>query len=306
MPQDRSYNIPSLTRAMSNDGSVRLIFAETAAIVQRAHEIHDTSKTVTAALGRVLTAASMMGSLLKNRADRLTIQINGGGEAGMFTAIADYAGNVRGRVESPCAELPPNAMGKLDVGGVVAGGEPENGILTVIRDTGGNEPYVGISRLVSGEIAEDITEYFAVSEQTPTVCALGVLCDTDISVKAAGGFLLQLMPNCDETIIPILEANIAALPPVTTLLRNALTPPEIMKLIFGEIEFDIFDSLEIGYVCPCSRDSYIRALIGLGTKELSDMIADGKPIETRCRYCGKTESFSVEELNDMLFTAMNA
>ena len=284
-----------LTRAMTSDGSARLIFAETTAIVQRAHEIHETSKTVCAALGRALTAASMMGCLLKDKTDTLSIQLRGDGPAGSIVCISDYIGNVRGYVANPDVELPPNDKGKLNVGGAIG-----EGTLTVVRTHSGGEPYIGISNLVSGEIAEDITEYFAQSEQTPTVCALGVLCEKDSSCRAAGGFLLQLLPGADEEIIPKLEANIASLEPVTTMMSSGQGAAEIIDRILNGIEYDLFDEIEVDYECPCSRESYIRGLMSLGADELAKLAEEGKPIETKCRYCGAKNEFSVDELNDMI------
>ena len=195
-----------ITRAMTSDGSARIICADTTAIVQKAFEVHRTAKTMTAALGRSLTVTSLMGSLLKDKADTLSLQIKGDGPAGTILCVSNYRGDVRGYAENPDAELPPNEHGKLDVGGAVG-----QGTLCIIRDFGTGEPYVGISQLVSGEIAEDISEYFVTSEQTPTVCALGVRANTDNSCKSAGGFLLQLLPGADDSIIPALEKNIAAL-----------------------------------------------------------------------------------------------
>lgn len=286
----------AITRACTRDGSARLLVTDTTAIVQRAHEIHETSKTVTAALGRALTAASLMGSLLKDPGNTITLQFKGDGPAGRLICISDDIGNVKGYVEHPEVELPPNAKNKLDVGGAIG----HNGTLTVIRDLGFGDPYVGVSDLVSGEIAEDITSYFASSEQTPTVCALGVRCNTDISCRAAGGFLLQLLPGADEALIPILEENIAAMPSVSSLLADGVTREEIIARVFAGIPYDLFDEIDTDYVCGCNRDSYARALISLGEKELLDMIGEGKPVETRCRYCHALNTFSVEELQQMV------
>ena len=285
-----------ITRACTRDGSARLLVAETAAIVQHAHEIHNTSKTMTAAVGRALTAASLMGALLKDKGNTITLQFNGGGPAGRVICVSDYAGNVKAYVENPEVELPPNAKGKLDVGGAIG----TDGTLTVIRDLGLHEPYIGVSKLISGEIAEDVTSYFAESEQTPTVCALGVRCHTDFSCKAAGGFLLQLLPGADEAIIPILERNIAAIPSVSALFAEGMKNEELIARIFEGIPYDLFDEIDIAYQCGCNRDTYARALISLGEKELIDMIAEGKPIETRCRYCHAVNTFTVEELQQMV------
>lgn len=287
-----------ITRVLTRDGSARLIFANTSAVVQQAHIIHETSKTITAVLGRCLTAASILGSLLKDADNKVTLKINGDGPAGIIICIADYNGCVRGYIENPYVELPPNSHGKLDVGGAVG-----KGTLTIIRDLGLAEPYTGISNLVSGEIAEDITAYFASSEQTPSVCALGVRAATDNSCTAAGGFLLQLLPGADEAIIPLLERNITRLEPVSTLIERGETAINIIGRIFNGMEYDLFDEINIEYKCPCSRDTYARALISLGEDELNDMINDGKPVETCCRYCGTKHNFSIDELKEMLEAA---
>lgn len=287
-----------ITRVITCDGSARLIIADTSAIVQKAHIIHQTSKTITAVLGRCLTAASIMGSLLKEADNKLTLRINGDGPAGTIVCISDYTGCVRGYIENPDVELPPNPEGKLDVGGAIG-----RGTLTIIRDLGLAEPYTGISDLISGEIAEDITEYFASSEQTPTVCALGVRAATDNSCTAAGGFLLQLLPGYDESVIPQIEKNIKKLDPISTMIERGETGAEISAKIFNSIEYDLFDEIDIEYKCPCSRDTYERALISLGENELTDMINDGKPIETRCRYCKAKHVFTVDELKVMLEAA---
>lgn len=291
-------NTSVITRVLTRDGSARLILADSSAVVQQAHIIHETSKTITAVLGRCLTAASILGSLLKDADNKVTLQINGDGPAGKIICIADYKGCVRGYIENPDVELPPNSHGKLDVGGAVG-----KGTLTIIRDLGLAEPYTGISNLVSGEIAEDITAYFASSEQTPSVCALGVRAATDNSCTAAGGFLLQLLPGADEAIISLLERNIAGLEPVSTLIERGEMVIDIIRRIFNGIEFDMFDEINIEYKCPCSRETYMRALISLGEDELNDMINDEKPIETRCRYCGTRHEFSVDELKEMLEAA---
>jgi len=280
-----------LTRAMTQDGSVRVVCADTTAIVQRAHEIHGTSKTMTAALGRCLTVTCLMGSLLKDSSDTLTLQIKGDGPAGTIICVSDYKGNVRGYAQDCSVELPPNDLGKLDVGGAVG-----RGSLGIIRDFGTGEPYVGISPLVTGEIGDDISEYYATSEQTPTVCALGVRANTDNSCKAAGGFLLQLLPGADETLIPMIEANITALGSVSKLIENGRTPAEIIGMVFEGIPFDFFDEIDIAYVCTCEREKYKRALVSMSETDIAEIVADGKPIETECRFCHEKYVFTPEEI----------
>ena len=284
-----------IIRAMTHDGSARLIFAQTTDIVQTAHKLHNTSKTMTAALGRCLTAASLMGSLLKDADNSLTLQVKGDGPAGSIMCVSDYCGNVKGYAEHPEAELLPNAQNKLDVGGVIGAG-----ILYIIKDMGLAEPYIGMTPLVSGEIAEDITEYFAASEQIPTICALGVRCDTDNNCIAAGGFLLQLLPNADETIIPKIEANIGKLDSVSSLLAKGTDVLEIISDIFTGIEYDLFDRIDIDYVCDCNRDRYYRALISLGKDELQEIFDDNEPIETKCRFCNKSYIFNNDEIGEMI------
>ena len=284
-------NASVITRAMTSDGSARIICADTTAIVQKAFEVHKTAKTMTAALGRSLTVTSLMGSLLKDKTDTLSLQIKGDGPAGTILCVSNYRGDVRGYAENPDAELPPNEHGKLDVGGAVG-----QGTLCIIRDFGTGEPYVGISQLVSGEIAEDISEYFVTSEQTPTVCALGVRANTDNSCKAAGGFLLQLLPGADEAIIPVLEKNIAALGSVSKLLEVGRTPEEIIAMVLEGIDYDLFDSYEIEYQCTCSRDKYMRALISLNQADMDELAESGEPVETECRFCHTKYSFDIDEI----------
>ena len=281
----------SISRAMTRDGSVRIVCTDTTAIVRHAGEIHNLSKTMTAALGRCLTVTSLMGSLLKDKTDALTIQLRGDGPAGMLLCVSDYMGNVRGYAEHPDIELPPNEKGKLDVGGAVGSGS-----LYVIRDLGVGEPYVGISPIVSGEIGDDISEYYASSEQTPTVCALGVRVTPELTCKAAGGFLLQLMPGADETLIPALEKNVAEIGSVSKLIELGKTPEEIIGMALEGIPFDLFDSFETEYRCTCSREKYLRALVSLNAADYEELEAEGKPVETECRFCRKKYVFSMKEI----------
>lgn len=281
----------SISRAMTRDGSVRIVCTDSTAIVQHAREVHDLSKTMTATLGRCLTVTSLMGSLLKDKTDALTIQLRGDGPAGMLLCVSDYMGNVRGYAEHPDAELPPNDKGKLDVGGAVGAGS-----LYVIRDLGVGEPYVGISPLVSGEIGDDISEYYASSEQTPTVCALGVRVSPELRCKAAGGFLLQLMPGADESLIPLLEKNVAEIGSVSKLIELGKTPEEIIGMALEGIPFDLFDSFETEYRCNCSREKYLRALVALNAQDFAELEAEGQPIETECRFCRKKYVFPVDEI----------
>ena len=281
-----------LTRAITSDGSARMIVAETTELVQKARDIHKTSKTMTAALGRSLTAASLMGSLLKDRDNSLTFQINGGGPGGKIVCVSDYKGNVRGYCEEPAVELPPNAQGKLDVGGAVG----RSGGLIVIKDMGMGEPYVGTCPLVSGEIADDVTRYFADSEQTPTVCALGVRVDNDYKVISAGGFLVQLLPGAEESVIDVIEKNITMISSVSQMIASGMTAEEIVAAVLGGTEYEMFDEFDIDYVCNCSRERYLSAIAGLSANDVKDLCDKGEPIEAVCHFCNAAYSFEPEEI----------
>ncbi len=280
-----------ITRAVTRDGSARIIFANTTEIVQRAHEIHGTSKTMTAVLGRVLTAASLMGSLLKDADNTLTLQFKGDGPAGRIICVSDYKGNVRGYADDPTVELPPNAQGKLDVGGAIGGGS-----LYVIKDMGMNEPYVGASPIVSGEVAEDITEYFASSEQTPTVCSLGVRVDRELNCYGAGGFLIQLLPGAAEETIVALENAMAKIKPVSNMIVEGMTAEEIIAAAFDGLEYDLFDEFDIEYKCNCSREKYKTALAGMSDDDINDLADGDEPVEAVCSFCGEKYVFTVGEI----------
>lgn len=282
-----------IVRAMTRDGSARAVVIDSKSIVERARELHGTSPTATAALGRTLTAASVMGSLMGNADDLLTLRFKGDGNGGTIVATSDYLGNVRGFIQNPNVDLPLKANGKLDVAGCVGSGQ-----LYVLRDVGEHEPYVGISNIVSGEIAEDIAAYYANSEQVPTLCALGVLVGVDYSVETAGGVLIQLLPNADEGIIDILEKNAAELPPLTSMLKT-MSPEEVLAEFLKGIEFDIFDKMDCEYVCTCSRERTARALMSLKKSDLEEMIADGGA-ELSCQFCDKKYKFSASDLRGMI------
>lgn len=282
-----------IVRAMTRDGSARAVVIDAKSIVERAREIHGTSPTATAALGRTLTAASMIGSLMGNADDLLTLRFKGDGNGGTIVATSDYLGNVRGFIQNPNVDLPLKSNGKLDVAGCVGAGQ-----LYVLRDLGESEPYVGISDIVSGEIAEDIAAYYAKSEQIPTLCALGVLIGVDYSVETAGGVLIQLLPNADEGIIDILEQNAAELPPLTTMLKS-MTPEEVLAEFLKGIEYDVFDKMDCEYLCTCSRERTAKALMSLGKKELEEMIADGGA-ELSCQFCDKKYKFSASDLRELV------
>lgn len=280
-----------IKRAITQDGSARLFVMDSTDIVRRSCSIHHTSKTTTALLGRTLTAASLMGTLLKDRDNSLTLQLRGDGPAGLVVCTSDYMGNVRGYVENPDAELPPNDQGKLDVGGAVG-----KGTLYVIKDLGIGEPYIGVCPLVSGEVAEDVTSYFANSEQTPTVCALGVRVNTENMCTAAGGYLLQLMPGADDTIIDRLEANIHVMNSVSRLIADGKTADDIIEMVFDGISHTLFDEFMAEYRCSCSRERYKNALVGLNECDMQELLNAGVDIETSCRFCGAKYTFPLSEI----------
>lgn len=277
---------------IAGDGSAVCYAVDSTDIVARAEQIHVTSAVVTAALGRLLTAASLMGSLLKGKDDSLTLRLNGGGPAGALIAVSDSTGNVRGYVENPVVELPLNSYGKLDVAGAVG----KEGALFVMRDLGLKEPYIGQTPIVSGEIGEDITHYYAVSEQTPTVCALGVLVNTDLTVLHAGGFLAQLLPGAGEDAVDRLEASINKLPAVTKMLSGGASPEDIARRALDGFAPQVLGDMPVEYRCNCTRARVERALLSVGREELRKM-ADEEPVtEVACHFCPKKYRFSTEDI----------
>lgn len=284
-----------ITRALTSDGSARIFFADTTAIVSRALEIHDLSKTCSALLGRALTATSLMGSLLKDPDNSVTVQIKGDGPAGTVVCVADYKGNVRGYVQNPEVELMPNAAGKLDVGGAVG----KNGYLYVTKDLGLAEPYNGVSPIVSGEIGDDITEYFASSEQTPSVCALGVRVSNERTIKAAGGFLVQIMPGADDTVIDKIEENLKMISSVSAMIVDGKSAEEIIGTVFQDIPHEIFDEFDIEYKCTCSREKYLKALVSLPDADIEELRRTDEPIETECRFCKAKYVFDLKEIEKL-------
>lgn len=285
----------SLVRGSSTDGTIRVFAAITTGVVNEAHRIHNTSATASAALGRLLTAAAIMGVQLKSEEDSITLQINGDGAIGMMAAVTDSASRVRGYVENPYADLPVNSKGKLDVGGVVG-----KGFLSVIRDLGLKEPYIGRTPLVSGEIAEDITYYYAQSEQIPTALALGVLVDTDLSIKAAGGYLIQLMPGATDETANKLTDIVGKLPPVTDMITDGMSAEEIAFAVTGGFDMLIENkAVQPEYECKCSRERMERALISIGKEELSKIIDEQGEAEMGCRFCDKKYVFNKKELTEL-------
>ena len=284
-----------IVRASAADGQIRVFAATTKDLVEKARKIHGTSPVATAALGRLLTGAAMMGSMMKGRADVLTVQVMGDGPIGSMTVTADSMARVKGFVQNPEVMLPASAEGKLDVGGAVG-----NGMLRVIKDLGLKEPYVGETELISGEIAEDLTVYFATSEQTPSSVALGVLMNRDNTVAQAGGFIIQLMPDATEEVISHLEQKLTEVTSVSGLLSEGMTPEEILEYIFAGFDLKLLDKIPTSYYCNCSKARVEKALISLGAKELNAMIADGKPITMNCHFCDSVYTFSVDELKELV------
>lgn len=281
-----------LKRAIAKDASVVATAVDATDIVAEIEKIHQTSAVVTAALGRLSIAASMMGYDLKNENDTVTLRVKGGGPAGMLVAVADSQGNVKADVDQPVVELPLNAKGKLDVGGAVG----TDGTLSVVKDLGLKEPYVGIVPLVSGEIAEDITSYYAYSEQIPTVCALGVLVDKDLSIVCAGGYLLQLLPGATDAEITRLEQNIAAMPSVTEMLRAGKTPQDMMELAMAGFDPQVLDTREVKYQCDCSEERTKDMLLSLGRKELVKLRDEDPKCEVVCHFCHTKYEFDLNQL----------
>lgn len=287
-----------IVRAMTRDGYIKAMAIRSTELVERARSIHKTTPTATAALGRVLTAASMMGNLQKVENGALTLQIKGGGPLGTLLATSDAVGNVRGYVHNPSITLLEKYAGKLDVGAAVG----TDGMLTVIRDLQMKEPYIGSVALVSGEIGDDVTAYFAQSEQTPTACALGVLVDTDQSVKVAGGYLIQLLPGAPDEAIDKLEAGIQKAGAVTPMLADGLTPEEILTRVMSDFELEFLETTPVAYKCYCSRERVTATLIAIGKKDLQEIADDGEPITIECQFCDTTYRFTPEEIRDLLAT----
>lgn len=284
-----------IIRATAADGQIRAFAATTRELVEYARSAHNTSPVATAALGRLLTAGAMMGVMMKGEKDLLTIKIEGDGPIQGLTVTADSKGNVKGYVFNPEVMLPPNEKGKLDVGGALG-----IGVLSVIKDIGLKEPYVGQTILVTSEIAEDLTYYFATSEQTPSSVALGVLMNKDNTVRQAGGFILQLLPNASEKVISGLENKLKDITSVTSLLDAGKTPEMILEEVLGDFGLEILDKMPTEFACNCSRERIEKALISVGRQELQNMIDDGETIEVNCHFCNKNYPFTVEELKDLL------
>lgn len=283
-----------IVRATAGDHQIRAFAATTRELVEHARIAHNTSPVATAALGRLLTAGAMMGVMMKNDSDLLTIKVQGSGPIEGLTVTADSKGNVKGYAYNPGVMLSPNDKGKLDVGGAVG-----EGVLSVIKDIGLKEPYLGQTILVGGEIAEDLTYYYATSEQVPSSVALGVLMNKDNTVRQAGGFIIQLLPGASEEMIDKLEAKLSGVTSVTSLLDEGMTPEMILENVLGELGLEIMDRVPTRFYCNCTKDRVEKALISIGKKDLQEMIDDGETIEVNCHFCGKNYAFTVEELKEL-------
>ncbi len=286
----------TIIRAMTRDGSARAFVINSRDIVNKAITIHQTAPTATALFGRLLTASSVMGTMLPENGNTMTVAIRGQGLAGTALCVADYFGNVKGYIQNPQADVPLKPSGKLDVSGIVGGG-----ILSVSKDVGGEVPFNGNIELVSGEVAEDIAQYYAVSEQVPTLCALGVLVDTDYSCRAAGGVFVQLLPFADEEVVDRLEENAKMLSNVSRLFDKGLSNEDILKIALNGIEYDLFDELEVDYECNCTSERTERAIISLGKQEIEKIFAEqkaeGAPEELclNCQFCNKEYKYTKEQ-----------
>ena len=284
-----------IVRATAADNQIRAFAITSRELVERARQIHNTSPVATAALGRALSAGAMMGAMMKGEQDLLTLQIRGDGPLGGITVTADSRAQVKGYVNEPAVLLPANAKGKLDVSGAVG-----KGMLQVIRDMGMKEPYAGQTELQTGEIAEDLTYYFATSEQIPSSVGLGVLLNRDNTVCQAGGFILQLLPYTEDRVIDTLEKRLAGMNSVTELLNRGLTPEGILEELLGELGLAVNDTIPAAFSCSCSKERVEKAIISIGSREIREMIRDGKPVEVKCHFCNAAYTFNIEELKKIL------
>lgn len=284
-----------IVRATAANNAIRAFAITSRELVEQARSFHQTTPVVTAALGRLLSAGAMMGTMMKDENDLMTLQVMGDGPMKGVTVTADAAGHVKGYPHVPQVDLPPNAMGKLDVGRAVG-----KGILRVIRDMGLKEPYVGTTQLQTGEIAEDLTYYFASSEQVPSSVGLGVLVDKDCSVRQAGGFIIQLMPFTDDETIAQLEHNIQHLKSVTEMLEQGCTPEQILDALLDGLGVEVTDRMQTAFACNCSKERIKKALLSIPQKDIQSMVDDNEPIEVKCQFCNTAYQFDVDELRKLI------
>lgn len=285
-----------ILRATAMGGDVRLFATITTDIVEEARKIHNLSATSSAALGRLLTAGSMMGVMLKGDDDRLTLTIQGGGPAGNLVVAADSKGMVKGYMSNPQADLPPKDNGKLNVGALIG----NDGFLTVIKDMGLKTPYTGKSELISGEIGDDLAYYFTTSEQTPSAVAVGVLVDKDLSIKGAGGLIIQMMPDSDEGLADVITYRLQEIPPLSTLISEGKNAEDILNLLFDDMDLQINERIETKYQCDCSRERIERALIAIGKKDLESLKKEQKNVEVQCHFCNKKYVFDHDDIDKLL------
>lgn len=284
-----------IIRATACNEEIRAFAIQSKELVEEARKDHTTSPVVTAAMGRLLSGGAMMASMMKGDKDMLTLQVLGDGPVQGITVTADAHGHIKGFPNVSLVDVPPKYAGKLDVGAAVG-----NGVLRVIRDTGLKEPYVGTVQLQTGEIAEDLTYYFAQSEQTPSAVGLGVLVDTDYTVRAAGGFIIQLMPDTSDDTITKLEENLKKLPTVTQMFDQGLTPEDVLGKVLEGMDLQITEKSDIAFACDCSRERVAESIASISKDDIQEMIDDGKPVEVRCQFCNTTYEFSVDDLKEML------
>ena len=293
--KNEAVNSDRIVRATAAGETVRAFAVRSVDLTAEAREIHHTYPVVTAALGRLLSAGAMMGSMMKGENDKLTLQVKGDGPVGQMTVTVDSHGNVKGFPANPCVDIPLKRAGKLDVGGAVG-----RGMLTVIMDLGLKEPYNGQVELQTGEIGDDLAYYFTVSEQIPSAVGLGVMVDTDSSVKHAGGFIIQIMPGADDETISAIEEKVAAAEPVTSMMEKGMGPEDILEYYLGDIGLNITETLPVRYYCGCSKDKVAGALATISTGDLNEIISDGEEIEVKCYFCNSAYKFSIDELKAMV------
>jgi molecular chaperone Hsp33 len=285
-----------IVRGTVSNGEIRVFAAITTDIVEKAREVHDLSPTASAALGRLLTAGSILGTMAKGEKDTTTLSINGGGPAGNLIVVANSNGNVKGYISNPQVDLPLNEIGKLDVGGAVG----KNGILSVVKDIGLKEPYVGQVPISTGEIGDDIAYYFTVSEQVPSAVVLGVLTGGDVPIRAAGGLLIQMMPGANEFLADIITYRLEEIPPLSTLIDQGKTAEDILNMLFDDMDLKIYEKVDINYECDCSKERVTKAIIAIGREELTKLKEEDKGIDVECHFCNTKYSFNEEDIEELL------